>query len=221
MMTNRSKALLTLVLLMCNASPMLHAQPMPQPCTDGTTLERMKGVYDRGEFRAKEFRADWLPDSSGYSIRERDPQTGSMVAVHYDVTTGKPFDPQPGIDPSSGRHRDGSPMLSPDGKRRLEFRDGDLFVKSLESDETIQLTQRPPNRDISFHGQRWSPDGKYVAVIETDQTDVRQRAMLVPDDPSYPGVRERRFARVGEKIAVLRVAIIDAATGEQAEIGLD
>ncbi|MEZ6124153.1 MAG: DPP IV N-terminal domain-containing protein [Planctomycetaceae bacterium] len=201
--------------ILCNFLPMLHAQPMPQPWTDGTTLERMKGVYDRGEFRAKEFRADWLPDSSGYSIRERDPQTDSMVTVHYDVTTGKPFDPQPGIDPALGRHRDGSPMLSPDGKRRLEFRNGDLFAKSLESDETIQLTQRPPDRDISFHGQRWSPNGKYVAVIETDQTDVRQRAMLVPDDPSYPGVRERRFARVGEKIAVLRVAIIDAATGEQ------
>ena len=28
--------------------------------------------------------------------------------------------------------------------------------------------------------------------------------MLVPGDPSYPGVREVRFARVGETIATLR-----------------
>ena len=25
---------------------------------------RLRGIYDQGEFRAKRFRADWLPDSS-------------------------------------------------------------------------------------------------------------------------------------------------------------
>ena len=35
--------------------------------------------------------------------------------------------------------------------------------------------------------------------------------MLVPEDPSYPGVRHNRFARVGEKIEALRVALVNIA----------
>ena len=38
--------------------------------------------------------------------------------------------------------------------------------------------------------------------------------MLVPGDPSFPGVREVRFARVGETIATLRVGVVDAQGGE-------
>jgi len=34
--------------------------------------------------------------------------------------------------------------------------------------------------------------------------------MLIPTDPSYPEVREVRFARVGETIATLRVGVVDA-----------
>jgi dipeptidyl-peptidase-4 len=38
--------------------------------------------------------------------------------------------------------------------------------------------------------------------------------MLVPGDPSYPEVREMRFARVGGEIPALKVGVIDAAGGE-------
>ena len=34
--------------------------------------------------------------------------------------------------------------------------------------------------------------------------------MLVPTDPSYPELRQVRFARVGETIAKLRVGVVDA-----------
>jgi dipeptidyl-peptidase-4 len=71
------------------------------------------------------------------------------------------------------------------------------------------LTDRPRGRDIGFREPSWRPDGKQVAFIESDQTDVKKRSMLVPSDPSYPGVREQRFARVGEKIGSLRVGIVD------------
>ena len=35
--------------------------------------------------------------------------------------------------------------------------------------------------------------------------------MLVPTDPSYPGVREQQFARVGEKITSFRIGVLNVA----------
>ena len=187
-------AMIAAIFLLCGMAS-LNAQLMPRPWVDGTTLDQLKAVYDRGEYQPKPFSAQWLPDSTGYSIRQ----------IYYDVQTGEPFDPQPQVQRSAASR----PMVSPDGKQRLEFRHGDVFVRNVESDQAIQLTHRDADRDVSFHNLRWSPDGKSVAFIETDNSDVKMRSMLVPGDPSFPGVREQRFARIGEKIPALRVGIVD------------
>ena len=39
---------------------------------------------------------------------------------------------------------------------------------------------------------------------------VRQRPVLVPDDPSYPRVQNNRFARVGEALEKRRVGVVDS-----------
>jgi dipeptidyl-peptidase 4 len=46
--------------------------------------------------------------------------------------------------------------------------------------------------------------------VQSDQSDVKLRSVLVPGDPSYPEVREVRFARVGGAITKLRIAVVDA-----------
>jgi len=178
---------------------------MPQQWVDGTTLERLKDVYQRGEFRAKGFPAKWTSDSTGYWVEQREPETNQTVTIHYNVRTGESIDPQPNV-PAAAQSQ---PLVSPDRKQRLEIRDGDVFVLDLETDRRTRLTNRTPDRDISFHGLSWSPDAKHVAFIQTDNTLVKKRSMLVPVDPSYPGVREQRFARVGEKIATQQVGIVD------------
>ena len=61
-----------------------------------------------------------------------------------------------------------------------------------------------------FASPLWSPDGKRILFVEADQSAVRRRSVLVPVDPSYPDVDRRRFARVGEVIASLRVGIVEA-----------
>jgi len=184
----------------------LQAQPMPESWGDGTTLTRLKSVYEKGEFGGKGFRAEWSADSNSYSVEQRDPESNQTVSVHYDVRTGEPMEAKSSEQPIAKSR----PLVSPDGKQKLEFRSGDVVVRNLETDERIQLTNRNPDRDLSFHNLRWSPDGKYVAFIETDHSDVKKRSMLVPSDPSYPGVREQRFARVGGKIPMLRVGVVDA-----------
>ncbi len=50
---------------------------------------RLGAIYDRKEFRAKRFRADWLPDSSGYTVLESVPDAKERVLVRYDAASGK------------------------------------------------------------------------------------------------------------------------------------
>ncbi|MCA8989306.1 MAG: hypothetical protein KDA78_16780, partial [Planctomycetaceae bacterium] len=44
---------------------------------------RLKAVYEQGDFRGRNIEAQWLPDSSGYWIREQDPESGKSDRVFY------------------------------------------------------------------------------------------------------------------------------------------
>ena len=104
--------------------------------------------------------------------------------------------------------------ISPDGQRFLYADKGNLHVYDLGPDRTIPLTTDGTVGSVSNGRAVWSPDGRRIAYVQSDVSDVRLRSMLVPGDPSYPGVREVRFARVGETIATLRVGVVDAQGGE-------
>jgi dipeptidyl-peptidase 4 len=169
---------------------------------------RVRAIYERGEFRAKGFRAEWLPDSSGYTVRERPTGSKESVLVEYDVATGARtvLDSAPEGNPR--------PELSPDGRRKLEQDGGSLWVRDLENDSRTQLGE-PGLSNARWNGRAmWSPDGAHIAFVETDMSNVRLRSYLVPGDPSYPEVTETRFARVGGTIATLRVGIVAAEGGE-------
>jgi dipeptidyl-peptidase 4 len=184
-----------------------HAQD--QPSHDATLKEtesRLKAIYERGEFRPVKFQAEWLADSSGYTIQERDPQTDTTIQVSFDLRTGNRIE----ANPKERRQVTKEPLLSPDKKSVLEFQDRNLFVREVEGGKRKQLTKRSDDRDVRYRDPIWSPDGKRIAFIESDATNVRQRPVLVPDDPSYPGVQNNRFARVGEELETLRVGVVDS-----------
>ncbi|MCH9654884.1 MAG: S9 family peptidase [Planctomycetes bacterium] len=187
----------------------LHGQTSPQSDWQIETKPRLQAIYQHGEFRAKRLQANWLKDSSGYTVRERDPESNKMVLAKYDVRTGerialKSSDPKPNR----------SSFDSPDGKRLLEYRGRNLFVRDLESEHRTQLTKHSSDRNISYRDPKWSPDGKRILFIESDSTNVRMRNVLVPDDPSYPSVRQNRFARTGEVISALRIGVVDMKGGQ-------
>ena len=183
----------------------LHAQITTEKSWQASAEPQLRAIYERGEFRGKKFDAEWLPDSSGYLVAEKDPKTNESIRVRYDVRTGNRIEPASTNEGQSNLRR----MQSADGKYILEFQGRNLFVRDLTTDRRTQLTKHSGERDISYHGPMWSPDGKRIAFVESDETNVRLRLVLDPSDPSYPGSHNRRFARVGETIAKLRVGVID------------
>lgn len=171
---------------------------------NGTTERRLESIYDSGEYSSKRFSPEWLPDGKSYSVNERNAKSGKLEKVFYNAGNGERIEIPSPIERIRPRNR-----VSPDGTQQIEYKAGNLFVRNRKNGEEIQITNRALDRDIGFREPRWSFDGKYIAFIESDQTEVRKRSMLVPTDPSYPGVREQRFSRVGENIGSLRVGIYE------------
>ncbi|QDT08249.1 S9 family peptidase [Planctomycetes bacterium K23_9] len=162
--------------------------------------ERLRAIYERNEFRAPDVDAEWLPDSSGYQLREKDSTTNKPVVALYDVESGA----RTVVEKPGTKNR-----LSPSGARVAEARNRKVVVRDVDSDKRTVLTENVGDRDISFRDLRWSPSGKYLSFVEADSTEVKQRSVLVPGDPSYPGVKQHRFARVGGKLTSLRIGVAD------------
>lgn len=184
----------------------LPAQTVPDSNWQATAEARLKAIHDRGEFRAKIYQPTWLSDSSGFVVEEADAATGKPIQWFYDVTTGArrawESDGKQLVQKSSG--------LLVHGTRRLEARrDKVVAVDKGNQQETI-LVSGSDGKDVEFRDPVWSPDGARVLFIEADYTDVKQRSVLVPGDPSYPEVQKNRFARVGGSIEKLRIGVADA-----------
>jgi dipeptidyl-peptidase-4 len=167
---------------------------------------RLRAIYDDGAFRPNRFRGNWLSDSSGYTVRESVPESEKQVRVKYDCATGK----RTVLDPSEKQETSRSGSLSPDGNHVIIRDQGNLYVEGVDSDKKTPLTHDAPGGTVSNGQAVWSPNGERIAFVQTDRSGVRTRSSLVPGDPSYPDVKEVRFARVGGVIDRLRVGVVDA-----------
>jgi dipeptidyl-peptidase-4 len=137
---------------------------------------------------------------------ESAPDAKEQVRARYDVVSGQ----RTVLDASPQEKSSRSGSLSPDGTRIVISEQGNLYVRDRDSDRKIPLTKSAPDGPVSHSQAVWSPDGKRIAFVQSDDSDVKLRPVLVPDDPSYPKVSEVRFARVGGTIPTLRVGVVDA-----------
>jgi dipeptidyl-peptidase 4 len=178
---------------------------------------RLRAIYEHREFRAKTFRAEWLPDSSGYTTMESVPGTEDRVRIRFDAENGD----RSVAEPSGNENFDRFGNLSPDSQHVIHFVRGDLHVRTLRSGETTHFTHFEPDASLSISQTVWSPDGKRIAYVQSDDSRVRKRLVLIHNDPSYPTLREDHFARVGERIPSLRIGVVDIEGGGTFWIPID
>jgi dipeptidyl-peptidase 4 len=101
-------------------------------------------------------------------------------------------------------------QISPGNQKILFGRDGTLYVYDLKSEQTTALTNDAAEGTVSNSRALWSPDGSKVAFVRSDASAIRKRSSLIPGDPTYPEVREVRYARVGGNIQKLQIGVVDA-----------
>ncbi len=171
---------------------------------------RLRAIYERGEFAPKRFRADWLPDSSGYTVLEPVAEVNAPVLVKYDVASGK----RTILDAPQKPRGDRSNSISPDGQRVVSSERGNLYVQDLPGGEKTALTRDGDDDAVSNSRATWSPDGTRIAYVQSDSSRVKSRPVLVPGDPTYPEVKNVRYSRVGGIIPTLRVGIVDVKGSE-------
>ena len=187
----------------------VHALPGQTPDGvnwQGKAVERLKAIYERGEFRAKNYRPTWLSDSSGFVTQEQEKNAKEPTRWFYEAKSGerRAWKPDEKLSGSDDRG------LSPQGTHRLVTRGAKLLAINLKNRNEILLVSSSPDRNVDYRNAAWSPDGKRVVFVEADFTAVRQRSVLVPGDPSYPGVQQNRFARVGGDIEKLRIGVVNS-----------
>ncbi len=104
--------------------------------------------------------------------------------------------------------------FSPDESKFLYHRGRNLYAYDIPTAKAIALTNETNTRTVNTGDDaRWSADSSKVVYMRSDSSLVRERPMLDAADPSYPGVRWERFARVGETIASLSVGVAEVKTG--------
>jgi len=213
--TMKIKMVVALLMFFCIvvgvAAPDVYGQDSTEQLLQ-KAYAQMEAIYETREFggQAHSFRGTWLADGLGYTVIESDPASDGPVRVRYDAATGKRTVLEQARSGEEGRRRrSGRASTSPDGRLALSFEEGNLQVRAVESEETTTLTQNAIAGSISNGRAVWSPDSKWIAFMETDRSDVPFRASLEPTDPTYPEVKQNRYARVGEPINKTRVGVVD------------
>ena len=135
--------------------------------------------------------------------------------------------------------------LSPDGKRVAYVKGNNVFVRNLIDGTTVQVTRDGEKNKIIYgvpdwvyqeelgmlNSFRWSSDGRSLAFIRWDESQVKMASMIIyqgtcnPRDEYalYPGRYDFKYPVAGEKNSVVSVHCYDVVDGtlKQLDVPLD
>jgi dipeptidyl-peptidase 4 len=125
-------------------------------------------------------------------------------------------------------------QINPAGTKVAFVFENNLYIKDLVSLELIQVTSDGKKNEIIngasdwvyeeefslVRAFEWSPDGKYIALLRFDETEVPEFTMTNYNDGHYPDYETFKYPKVGEKNAVVTIHLFDLEAGELSEINV-
>lgn len=113
------------------------------------------------------------------------------------------------------------PGLSPDGTKRVVFRDHNVVLRTLRDDSEVTLTGDGVPGDRYQGPIRWSPDGKRFVVMRTVPGSDRTVTIVEssPDDQLQPKTIEFNYPKPGDRINTSEPRLFDAVNAVPVPIG--
>jgi len=122
--------------------------------------------------------------------------------------------------------------LSPDGNHVAYVKENNLYVASVGTGESKQLTSDGSSDILNgvfdwvyeeefgrADAFRWSPDGKKIAYWHTDQTRVKEFTLL-DELGNYSKSIRLKYPKVGEQNAIVEIGVVDIINGKTVWIDL-
>ncbi len=124
--------------------------------------------------------------------------------------------------------------FSPDGNQVAYLKANNIFIKDLNTGLLIQATTDGHKNHIINGGSdwvyeeefaivrafEWSPDGKSIAYLRFDETEVPLYEMAMFEGRLYPKDYEFKYPKVGEKNAKVTLHVFNLATQQSHKIDL-
>jgi len=116
--------------------------------------------------------------------------------------------------------------LSPDGTHAAYVRSCNLFVENIGSGAIKQLTRDGPENIINGASDwvneeelsirdafEWSPDGRRIAFLQFDQSDVPEFTLINYTDTLYPALTKYHYPKPGQTNSAVRLGAVSASGG--------
>jgi len=124
--------------------------------------------------------------------------------------------------------------ISPDNKWVAYVReDNNLYVYNIKRSREKKMTRNGSETILNGHfgwvyeeelsgydGYRWSPDSKYIAYVEENQSSVG-RYKMINELPLYPTVKEVFYPKAGNPNPRIKIGVINVQGGGRRYIKLD
>ncbi len=127
------------------------------------------------------------------------------------------------------------PTFTEDGSKLAYGFENNLYIKDLKTGQTKQITEDGKKNSIIngitdwvyeeefgfVRAFEWSPNGKTLAYIKFDESEVPQFNMDVYGNDLYPVSDVFKYPKAGENNAKVSLQIYDLASGKTTEVNLE